>query len=102
MKGVLPKKYTIDGFQLATAGKLEAGEKGPWLTTKSGQKIELVNRPAKDDKDKPEDVAGALSKALADGKSAARVEGNLVEDKDGNLKLELAKGEAAAPAEEKK
>lgn len=107
IKAVLPKKYSIDAMQVATSGELAASEKPEdktlWLVLKSGQKVALANRAAKDDKDKPEDVVAKLGEALKAGTKAARVEGTMVEDKDGNLTLQLSKGEAVAEkAEEKK
>ena len=71
IKAVLPKKYSIDAMQVATSGELAASEK-------------------------PEDVVAKLGEALKAGTKAARVEGTMVEDKDGNLTLQLSKGEAVA------
>jgi hypothetical protein len=104
VKAALPDKYSVDLMQVATSGELavseKAEEKGLWIVLKSGQKVLLTNRPAKDDKDKPEDVVAKLDEALKAGNKAARVEGSMLEDKDGNLTLQLTKGEAAAKKEE--
>ena len=111
LKSVLPEKYSVAWMKVKTAGELATSEKpeekGLWLVLKSGQKVLLANRAAKDDKDKPEDVVATLSEALKAGSKVARVEGTMTEDKDGNLTLQLTKGEAAAekkeePKEEKK
>ncbi|MCE9581396.1 MAG: hypothetical protein K8T20_02650 [Planctomycetes bacterium] len=106
IKSVLPKKYSIEAMQVATEGQLAVSdkpeEKGLWLVLKSGQKVSLANRTAKDDKDKPEDLVAKLSEAQKAGSKAARVEGLMVEDKDGNLSLQLAKGEAVAEKTEEK
>lgn len=106
IKSVLPKKYSIDAMQVATSGELAASEKPEdktlWLVLKSGQKVALANRTAKDDKDKPEDVVAKLGEALKAGTKAARVEGAMIEDKDGNLTLQLSKGEAVAEKVEEK
>ncbi|KAF0245679.1 MAG: hypothetical protein FD180_1399 [Planctomycetota bacterium] len=106
VKAVLPDKYSVDDMQVAITGELAVSEKpeekGLWLALKSGQKVLLANRKAKDDKDKVEDVVAKLDEALKAGTKAARVEGKLTEDKDGNLTLHLAKGEAVAEKKEEK
>ena len=106
IKAALPDKYSVDLMQVTTSGELATSEKpeekGLWLVLKSGQKVLLANRVAKDDKDKPEDVVAKLGEALKAGTKAARVEGVMVEDKDGNLTIQLAKGEAVAEKKEEK
>ena len=107
VKSVLPKKYSIESFQVAIVGELvnnDPEKKGLFLKTKSGQLFTLGNRVAKDDKDKPEDVVKKLTDAATDGKTLGKVEGSVVEDKDGNLTIQMEKGDAAAPPapEEKK
>ena len=102
IQGKLKKKYTLSEVALTVAGTLSRSENpeeaGLWFTPASGQKVELVNRPAKDDKDKPDDVVSMLDAALKDGKAAARVSGVLVE-KDGKLSIQLASAEVVEKTE---
>ncbi|MBI2920350.1 MAG: hypothetical protein HYY18_04625 [Planctomycetes bacterium] len=102
IQGKLKKKYTLNEVGLAFAGTLSRSDKpeeaGLWFTPASGQKIELVNRPAKDDDDKPEDVVSKLDAALQDGKATAKVAGVLVE-KDGKLSMQLASAEVVEKTE---
>lgn len=106
IKAVLPAKYSVDEMKVTVtaelAGPEKEGETGVRLVLLSGQKVALANRKAKDDKDKVEDVVGKLAEALKSGSKAARVEGVLVEDKDGNLTLQAAKGEGLPTANTEK
>ena len=95
---VLDAKYEVKEVGIDISGELSRSPKpeepGLWFEPASGDRIALVNRPAKDDQDKPEDVVAKLDEALKAGKTTAKVKGILVE-KDGKLSIQLAGAEIA-------
>lgn len=84
-------RFTLDRVDLKVAGDVAKDEKGVWLTSKSGVKLLLANRPKKDEKDTPPDVLAKIEEALKNGSTTFTVAGEVVAAKDSTtLRLDSA------------
>ena len=95
-------RFKLERVDLKTEGEVSRNEKGLVLTTKSGAKFQLVNRPKKDDKDSPPDVFAKIVEGLRAGKTTFAITGEVKSDKDApTIHLESA-SVIEKKAEEKK
>lgn len=84
-------KFTLDRIDLKIKGEVAKDDKGVWLTSTSGAKLLLANRPKKDDKDTPPDVLAKIEEGLKAGKTTFSVSGQVRESKDAtSVELESA------------
>jgi hypothetical protein len=90
-------EFKLDRIDLKIAGDVTRDDKGLWLTAPSGTRLQLANRPKKDDKDKPPDVVAEIDKAMKEGKTTFKVAG--VAD---STTLHLESAQAVEKKEEKK
>ena len=94
-------KFTLDRIDVKIKGDVTKDDKGVWLTSTSGMKFLLANRPKKDDKDKPPDVLAQIEEGLKGGKTTFAISGQVRESKD-NPSVELQSAEVVEKKEEKR
>jgi hypothetical protein len=73
--------FKLERIDIKTKGDVTQDEKGIWLTSPSGVKFLLSNRPKKDEKDTPPDVVAKVAEAIKAGKTTFSVAGQVKEDK---------------------
>lgn len=74
--------FTLDRIDLRIAGDVAKDDKGVWLTSRSGVKFLLSNRPKKNEKDSPPDILAKVAEEMKAGKTTFAVTGTLRETKD--------------------
>lgn len=94
-------KFKLERVDLRIAGEVARDDKGLWLTTKSGVKLLLANRPKKDDKDSPPDIVAKIDEGLKAGKTTFEVSGEAKAPKDPK-EATTVQLETAAVVEKKK
>ena len=94
-------KFTLDRIDLKIKGDVSKNDKGVWLTSPSGVKLLLTNRPKKDEKDTPPDVIAKIEEALKAGKTTFAVSGQVRESKE-SASVELESAEVVEKKKEEK
>ena len=89
--------FSLDRIDLNITGDVTRDDKGLWLTAPSGTKLQLANRPKKDDKDKPPDIVAEIDKAMKEGKTTFKVAGAV-----DSTTVHLESAEAVKKTEDKK
>ena len=93
--------FTLDRVDLKITGEVARDDMGLWLTSASGTKLLLANRPKKDEKDKPTDVVAKIEEALKAGKTTFAISGAVKEEKDSST-VHLESAEAVEKKKEEK
>jgi hypothetical protein len=75
-------RFKLDRIDLRIPGEVAKDDKGVWLTSRSGVKFLLSNRPKKDEKDAPPDILAKVAEGMKAGKTTFAVTGVLRETKD--------------------
>jgi hypothetical protein len=75
-------RFTLERTHLKVAGDVAKDDKGVWLTSTSGVKLLLANRPKKDEKDTPPDVLAKIEEGIKNGTPTFAIAGEVMAAKD--------------------
>lgn len=70
------RRYVIDRMQIKIEGEVVRDDAGLWLVS-GDNRLQLKNRPKKDEKDAPPDLVARLEEGLKAGKTTVQVEGDV-------------------------
>jgi hypothetical protein len=78
-------RFSLDQMNLKIKGEVSRDDKGLWLTAPSGAKVQLANRPKKDDKDTPPDVVAKIEEGMKSGITTFAVAGAVKAEKEATI-----------------